>query len=138
MKSTPSQRGRNGRRSKKEKSLISFEIFFCSYHPYLFFNRDGFSMTFVGFNANKDGDLIDPVKNARIEGLERVVSAQLQAGLRHNQVNLSENYQLWNKMTMMQKMSLVLGLEYVTDPDSSYVLTVDNVIKILAIQMRFR
>ena len=95
-------------------------------------------MTFVGFNANKDGDLIDPVKNACIEGLERVVSAQLQAGLRQNQVNLSENCQLWNKMTMMQKMSLVMGLEYVTDPDPSYVLTVDNVIKILAIQMRFR
>ena len=95
-------------------------------------------MTFVGFNANKDGDLIDPVKNSRIEGLERVVGAQLQAGLRQNQVNLSENYQVWNKMTMMQKMSLVMGLEYVTDPDSSYVLTVDNVIKILAIQMRFR
>ena len=95
-------------------------------------------MTFVGFNANKDGDLIDPVKNACIEGLERVVGAQLQAGLIQNQVNLSENYQLWNKMTMMQKMSLVMGLEYVTDPDSSYVLTVDNVIKILAIQMRFR
>ena len=41
-------------------------------------------------------------------------------------------------MTMMQKMSLVMGLEYLSDPDPSYVLTVDNVIKILAIQMRFR
>ena len=118
--------------------LLKYLFFTCSYHPYLFFNRDGFSMTFVGFNANKDGDLIDPIKNASIEGLERVVGAQLQAGLRQNNVNLSENYQVWNKMTMMQKMSLVMGLEYVTDPDSSYVLTVDNVIKILAIQMRFR
>ena len=95
-------------------------------------------MTFVGFNTNKNGDLIDPVKNTRIKGLERAISYQLEAGLIQNQVNLSENYQLWNKMTMLQKMSLVMGLEYVTDPDSSYVLTVDNVIKILAIQMRFR
>ena len=83
--------------------LLKYLFFTCSYHPYLFFNRDGFSMTFVGFNANKDGDLIDPIKNASIEGLERVVGAQLQAGLRQNNVNLSENYQLWNKMTMMPK-----------------------------------
>ena len=40
---------------------------------------------------------------------------------------------------MMLKMGLVMGLEYLSDPDPSYVLTdVDNVIKILAIQMRFR
>ena len=95
-------------------------------------------MTFVGFNANKDGDLIDPVENALIEGLGKIVSAKLQDGLRQNRVNLSENYHLWTKEIMMQKMSLVMGLDYVTDPDSSYVLTVDNVIKILAIQMRFR
>ena len=109
-----------------------------SYHPYLFFNRDGNSITFVGFNANSRGDLIDPVKNACIEGLEGVLNRQLHAGLKQNQVNLSENYQLWDKMAMMRKMSLVMGLEYLSDPDPSYVLTVDNVIKILAIQMRFR
>ena len=78
------------------------------------------------------------MKNACIEGLEGVLDRQLRAGLERNQVNLSENYQLWNKMTMMQKMGIVMGLEYLSDPDPSYVLTVDNVIKILAIQMRFR
>ena len=104
----------------------------------MFFNHDGISITFVGFNANLNGDLIDPVKNARIEGLEGVLDRKLRAGLEQNQVNLSENYQLWNKMTMMQKMGFVMGLEYLSDPDPSYVLTVDNVIKILAIQMRFR
>ena len=101
------------------------------------------SITFVGFNANSSGDLIDPVKNACIEGLEGVLDHQLIVldlnGTRwSHQSNLSENYQLWNKMTMMQKMGLVMGLEYLSDPDPSYVLTVDNVIKILAIQMRFR
>ena len=104
----------------------------------MFFNHDGISITFVGFNANSSGDLIDSVKNARIEGLEGVLDRKLHAGLKQNQANLSENYQLWNKMTMMQKMGLVMGLKYLDDPDPSYVLTVDNVIKILAIQMRFR
>ena len=39
---------------------------------------------------------------------------------------------------MIEKLSLVMGLDYVYDPDDTYVLTVDNLIKILAIQMRFR
>ena len=115
--------------------LLSLTI---SYHPYLFFNNDGYSITFVGFNANSRGDLIDPVKNARIEGLEGVLNRRLHAGLKRNGVDLSENYQLWDKGTMMEKMGFVLGLEYLSDPDPSYVLTIDNVIKILAIQMRFR
>ena len=104
----------------------------------MFFNCDGISITFVGFNANSNGDLIDPVKNTPIEGLEGALNHQLHAGLIKNQVNLSENYRNWDKMTMMQKMSLVMGLENLKDPDPSYVLTVDNVIKMLAIQMRFR
>ena len=39
---------------------------------------------------------------------------------------------------MIIKISTVMGVEFPHDPDESYVLTVDNVIKILAIQMRFR
>ena len=39
---------------------------------------------------------------------------------------------------MIHKIGMVMGLEWVVDPDDSYVLTVDNVIKILAIHMRFR
>lgn len=45
---------------------------------------------------------------------------------------------------MIQKLATVMGLRYERgkiqdlDPDKSYVLTVDNLIKILAIQMRFK
>ena len=40
---------------------------------------------------------------------------------------------------MIQKIGMVMGLNHdVMDPDDSYVLTVDNVLKILAIHMRFR
>ena len=95
-------------------------------------------MTFVGFNANRNGDLIDPANKTCIEGLERIVGRQLYTGLTQNGVNLQENYRCWNKFEMMKKISSVMGLEFLSDPDPSYVLTVDNVIKILAIQMRFR
>ena len=67
---------------------------------------------------------------------------QLYTGLRDNGAELSENYQLWSKETMIGKIAMVMGLQLtkgkIRDPDPSYVLTVDNVIKMLAIQMRFR
>ena len=94
------------------------------------------SITFVGFNANKDGVLTDPVSGKVIEGTS--MKPQLYTGLKQNGVNLSENYQLWDKQTMIEKLGMVMGLEWMFDPDPSYVLTVDNVIKMLAIQMRFR
>ena len=94
------------------------------------------SITFVGFNATRNGDLRDPVKNVVIEAA--ALTPQLYTGLQHNQVNLSENYQAWGKDTMIQKIGMVMGLEWSLDPDPTYVLTVDNVIKIMAIHMRFR
>ena len=42
------------------------------------------------------------------------------------------------KDVMVTKIGTVMGLEWIMDPDPSYVLTVDNLIKMLAIQMRFR
>ena len=94
------------------------------------------SITFVGFNVTRTGDLMDPVKASMIES--RVMTPQLHTGLQHNQVNLSENYQSWEKDTMIAKIGMVMGLEWSHDPDPTYVLTVDNVIKIMAIHMRFR
>lgn len=66
------------------------------------------------------------------------MTPQLYASLKQNQVNLLEDYRCWDKFTMIQKIGMVMGLEWIYDPDSSYVLTVDNVIKIMAIHMRFR
>ena len=140
---------------KTLKFLISFV--FVSYHPYLFFNEDGMSITFVGFNVSRTGDLLDPIRNSVID--RAVMTTQLytgtgnffnymilkfksilcvQLGLQRNQVDLSENYRTWTKEIMIQRIGMVMGLDWVCDPDPSYVLTVDNVIKILAIHMRFR
>lgn len=94
------------------------------------------TITFVGFNVNKMGDLTDPVSGRVIE--EALMNSALYDSLKRNGVNLSENHQHWDKRTMIEKMRMVMGLGVVNDPDPSYVLTVDNVIKILAIQMRFR
>ena len=66
------------------------------------------------------------------------MTRQLYNGLVVNKVNFEDNYRNWKKETMVQKIATVMGVKSPKDPDSSYVLTVDNVIKILAIQMRFR
>ena len=39
---------------------------------------------------------------------------------------------------MIEKLCFVMGIEYPSDPDDSYVLTLDNMNKMLAIHMRFR
>ena len=94
------------------------------------------SITFVGFTVNKHGDLTDPVGREVIE--QAIMTTALYKGLLHNRVNFADNHQNWTKDIMIVKIATVMGVEFPHDPDSSYVLTVDNVIKILAIQMRFR
>ena len=63
---------------------------------------------------------------------------ELYTGLNAQRVNFSDDYHNWSKEVMIHKISTVMGIEWLDDPDPTYVLTVDNLIKILAIQMRFR
>eukprot|EP00731_Ephydatia_muelleri_P024235 Em0016g506a len=108
-------------------------------HPYIFFNEDRMSITFVGFKVDKaTSNLINSADDSVIE--KAIISQQLLLGLEVNGVNFSEDYRAWNqnKGLMVQKLGTVLGLKNPKDPDVSYVLTVDNLIKIFAIQMRFR
>ena len=39
---------------------------------------------------------------------------------------------------MIERLCRVIGVEYPEDPDESYVLTADNLLKMMAIHMRFR
>ena len=69
------------------------------------------------------------------------MSPQLYTGLKKQGVNFDEDYHTWNKSNMIQKISMVMGIEWPHephDPDPTYELITDNLIKILAIQMRFR
>ena len=66
------------------------------------------------------------------------MTKELYTGLQTKGVNFSEDCRHWTKDIMIQKISSVMGIECPHDPDPTYVLTVDNLIKILAIQMRFR
>ncbi len=94
------------------------------------------SITFVGFTVTPQGDLIDPATQQVLENA--IMTPKLHEGLKHNGVNFQDNYRNWGKAVMIKKISTVMGMDFLYDPDESYVLTVDNLIKVLDIQMRFR
>ena len=106
-----------------------------SSHPYLFFNDDRHSVTFVEVQITREGQLMDP-KSGR--ALEKIMSRDLSAALCTQGFRLQEDYDKWPKDRKLKELCRVMGLANVHDPDETYELTMDNVKKMLAIQMRFR
>ncbi len=95
------------------------------------------SFTFVGFTVTEKGDLMNPITNTVME--PAIMTSQLYNGLDKNKVKLQDNYKNWTEPEIIvKKLARVMGVTKPDNPDGSYVLTVDNFIKILAIQMRFR
>ena len=107
-----------------------------SSHPYLFFNEDRHSMTFVGVQINREGQLLDPQTGQVLDA--NMMSRDLSTALYTQGYRLQENYDDWDKPRKIQELCRVMGVEAAFDPDETYELTMDNVKKILAIQMRFR
>ena len=60
-----------------------------SFHPYIFFNKDHNSMTFIGFNVKDNGDLIDPASRKPI--CERLLSSDLLKGLKLQKVTFTDD-----------------------------------------------
>uniref|UniRef100_A0A7M5X461 AAA+ ATPase domain-containing protein n=1 Tax=Clytia hemisphaerica TaxID=252671 RepID=A0A7M5X461_9CNID len=116
------------------------------YHPYLFFNEQKDSFSFIGFkvvpNRNREGsmNLIEPESNRLIE--DNVMSLELFERLQCNMINDIQHLQTDPyKMRDVDKLNLmgrVLGIYEVANPDSTYELTPDNMKKIFAIHMRLR
>ncbi|PFX29705.1 E3 ubiquitin-protein ligase RNF213 [Stylophora pistillata] len=107
-----------------------------SSHPYIFFNQDRITMTFVGFHIDPNGNLIDPDRQVIIQ--PNLMSRHLRTGLHVQKVDMQTNYESWSKGQKIEKLCGVMGVEWPYDPDESYELTTDNLKKILAIHMRFR
>jgi len=60
-------------------------------HPYIFFNQDKLTATFVGFTVTDDGDLLDPRTNKILE--KCIVEEALRPIM--EMLKFNENYQLW-------------------------------------------
>ncbi|XP_076810012.1 E3 ubiquitin-protein ligase rnf213-alpha-like isoform X1 [Clavelina lepadiformis] len=106
-------------------------------HPYLFFNEDHMSMTFVNFQLNQNGDLLHPKTKRVMEN--SLMRKQLMTGLKLQRVNLNEDFDALSRQHKLLTLCRVMGIkEDIDDPDPTYELTTDNVLKMLAIHMRFR
>ncbi len=79
---------------------------------------------------------MDPTNGTVLE--ESIMRPELYTGLKQNRVNFDEDYRMWKKEIMIAKIATVMGFDFLHDPDETYVLTTDNLITMLAIQMRFR
>ena len=106
-------------------------------HPYIFFNPDRHSMTFLGFHISKQGHLYDSEDRTNVIEAN-ILQPKLLNILELNRANLNEDYQQLDKGRKIEKLGNVMELEWLSDPDPGYVLTLDNMRKILAILMRFR
>ncbi|KAM4663579.1 E3 ubiquitin-protein ligase RNF213-like [Discoglossus pictus] len=109
-------------------------------HPYIFFNDDHVSMTFIGFHLrpNNTGgvDAINPRNDSVIQ--RNIMSTPLYQGLQLQRVPFNVDFDQLPRDEKINKLCLVLGIQWPFDPDDTYELTMDNILKILAIKMRFR
>ena len=70
-------------------------FFSTSSHPYLFFNQDGSSMTFMGLWVDEDGNLIDYKSDQVLE--RNFINKRLKQDLEQNFVSFKENFKSWKK-----------------------------------------
>ncbi|KAM3592519.1 uncharacterized protein V6R79_020598 [Siganus canaliculatus] len=115
-------------------------------HPYIFFNADRLSMSFLGFNVKRCSRrntlrAVEPHSNKVL--IENVMSEELFRGLERQQISLTEDFDQLPRPHKLKRISCVVGakkgvMDGGFDPDPTYELTADNVMKMLAIHMRFR
>lgn len=109
-------------------------------HPYIFFNDDHMSMTFIGFHLrpNSQGfvDAIEPSTGEVIK--KNAMTMALYEGLKLQRVPFNIDFDSLPRGEKIEGICNVLGIQWPLDPDETYELTTDNILKMLAIHMRFR
>ncbi|XP_041646892.1 E3 ubiquitin-protein ligase rnf213-alpha-like isoform X2 [Cheilinus undulatus] len=109
-------------------------------HPYIFFNDDHMSMTFIGFHLERNDqrgvDAINPLTGSVIK--RNIMSQELYTGLRHQKVPFNRDFDQLPRAEKIELLCSVLGIKNPKDPDETYELTTDNILKMMAIHMRFR
>lgn len=109
-------------------------------HPYLFFNNDGHSLSFFGFFIDK-GLRILHAKTGEVLH-EKIMNDYLYQGLLRNHVKFNVDLDSKSRLDKLNDLAVVFGLnamqsEAEAEVDPSYELTSDNMLKMMAIFMRF-
>ncbi|XP_048222860.1 E3 ubiquitin-protein ligase RNF213 [Perognathus longimembris pacificus] len=109
-------------------------------HPYVFFNGDRMTMTFIGFHLQpKKNGFVDAINHRSGQVIKsNVMTTELYQGLLLQRVPFNVDFDRLPRHEKLERLCLALGIPWATDPDETYELTTDNMLKILAIEMRFR
>ncbi len=104
-------------------------------HPYIFFNEDGQTISFFGLHIQNYYLVAE--KTRELLEAEPIMTPALYEGLRAQGVRLNIGFDSLKRQEKLEQLCRVMGVSR-HDPDPSYELTYDNVMKMLAIHMRFR
>ncbi|VTJ87284.1 Hypothetical predicted protein, partial [Marmota monax] len=108
-------------------------------HPYVFFSGDHKTMTFIGFhlrpNENGSVDAINHLNGKIIK--KDVMTEELYIRLLLQGVPFNVDFDNLPRHEKILRLCRPLGISWALDPDETYELTTDNMLKILAIEMRF-
>lgn len=106
-------------------------------HPYILFNADNHSMAFLGFYIENLNAVEAQTKNII---MKNVITKQLYNQLKGQGVPFNVQFETLSRQDQLNILGGVLGVSShnIRDPDETYQLTLDNVLKILAIHLRFQ
>lgn len=113
-------------------------------HPYIIFNSDQQTFTFMGIYLDRRTyRFINPNTEQPMEGNDFVnISAQLRIELLKQRVPIYDNFNSLPRTKKINTLRIVMGLDSRDlinhDPDSTYELTIDNCLKLMAIFLRLR
>ena len=109
-------------------------------HPYIFLNEDGHTMSFFGIYITEQMNQLDSFVAKRVVIGKKVFPKELYRTLKLNKADLEQDCSTWDRNKIISILSNVMNNSAIpwTDIDPCYVLTIDNLKKILAIHMRFR
>ena len=83
-----------------------------------------------------DGHLANPINGIILK--RNVMTQKVHFILKSQGIDFGDDCRKWTRGKLIHIISTVMGIDSPYDPDETYILTSDNLIKILAIQMRFR
>ena len=114
-----------------------------SLHPYIIFNADKQTFTFMGIYLDRrQYKFIDPNTNELLNMTEIQIPPNMRIELLKQRIPIYDNFNEFPRTKKINVLRYVMGLDNVgmvnADPDSTYELTLDNCLKLMAIHMRLR
>ena len=110
-----------------------------SNHPYIFFNADCATLSFLGLEVNSNCELVDEGNNVLIRNImtPQMRTLLLSQCQRDTIPIFNRNFDNLSDKLKLKSLCRILGQEEDLTPDPSYKITSDNIKKLLAIRTRF-